>query len=140
MVEVPAVIEVIEEFAQIVDFFSIGTNDLVQYMLAVDRTDETVEEYYIPHHPAVLRAIKRVADAGIACGKEVSVCGDMANKKEYLKFIIGCGIRKVSMNTVYLAENQKAIIETDTTQARALALRLLSLGNMAAIEKELFGR
>jgi len=140
MVEVPAVIEVIEEFAQIVDFFSIGTNDLVQYMLAVDRTDEAVEEYYIPHHPAVLRAIKRVADAGIACGKEVSVCGDMANKKEYLKFIIGCGIRKVSMNTVYLAENQKAIIETDTTQARALALRLLSLGNIAAIEKELFGR
>jgi len=140
MVEVPAVIEVIEEFARVVDFFSIGTNDLVQYMLAVDRTDEAVGEYYIPHHPAVLRAIKRVADAAIASGRELSVCGDMANKKEYLKFIIGCGIRKVSMNTVYLAENQKAIADIDTAQARDLALRVLAAGNLAVIEKELFGR
>ncbi len=140
MVEVPAVIEIIEDFARIVDFFSIGTNDLVQYMLAVDRTDEAVEEYYIPHHPAVLRAIKRVADAGIAFGRDVSVCGDMANKKEYLKFLIGCGIRKVSMNTIYLAENQKAIAGIDTARAEEMALRLLSSGDMAAIEKELFGR
>ena len=140
MVEVPAAIEMIREFARIVDFFSIGTNDLVQYMLAVDRTDEAVGEYYIPHHPSVLRAIKRVADAGKAFGKEVSVCGDMANKKEYLKFIIGCGIRQVSMNTIYLAENQKAISEIDTAQAQDLANRLLESGDTAAIEKELFNR
>lgn len=140
MVEVPAVIEIIEEFARIVDFFSIGTNDLVQYMLAVDRTDEAVGEYYIPHHPAVLRAIKRVADAGRTCGKEVSVCGDMANKKEYLKYLIGCGIRNVSMNTIYLAENQRAIAAIDAGEAEEMALRLLSSGDLCAIEKELFGR
>jgi phosphotransferase system, enzyme I, PtsP len=138
MVEVPAVIEIIEEFARVVDFFSIGTNDLVQYMLAVDRTNEEVAEYYIPHHPAVLRAIKRVADAAKAHGKEVSVCGDMANDARYLQFLIGCGIRKLSMNPVYLTENQKMIGEIDVARAEVLAQRLLAMGDVRSIEKELF--
>jgi phosphotransferase system enzyme I (PtsP) len=138
MVEVPAVIAIIEEFARIVDFFSIGTNDLVQYMLAVDRTNEEVAEYYIPHHPAVLRAIKRVADAAKTGGKEVSVCGDMANDARYLQFLIGCGIRKLSMNPIYLAENQKIIGEIDVAEAEALALRLLATGNIGSIENDLF--
>lgn len=138
MVEVPAVIEIIEEFARVVDFFSIGTNDLVQYMLAVDRTNEEVAEYYIPHHPAVLRAIKRVADAAIAAGKDVSICGDMANKAGYLQFLIGCGIRTLSMNPIYLAENQKIIGGIDAAHAEALTLRLLAAGNINIIENELF--
>jgi phosphotransferase system enzyme I (PtsP) len=138
MVEVPAVIEIIEEFSRVVDFFSIGTNDLVQYMLAVDRTNEEVAEYYIPHHPAVLRAIKRVADAAAASGKEVSVCGDMVNKADYLQFLIGCGIRTLSMNPIYLAENQKIIGEIDVAKAEALTLRLLAMGDISSIENELF--
>jgi len=138
MVEVPAVIEIIAEFARIVDFFSIGTNDLVQYMLAVDRTNEEVAAYYIPHHPAVLRAIKRVADAAVACGKEVSVCGDMVNKANYLQFLIGCGIRTLSMNPIYLAENQKIIGGINVAKAEALTLRLLATGDISGIENELF--
>jgi phosphotransferase system enzyme I (PtsP) len=138
MVEVPAVIEIIEEFARVVDFFSIGTNDLVQYMLAVDRTNEEVAEYYIPHHPAVLRAIKRVADAARAAGKDVSICGDMANRAGYLQFLIGCGIRTLSMNPIYLAENQKIISGIDVAQAEALTLRLLATGDIKNIENELF--
>jgi phosphotransferase system enzyme I (PtsP) len=138
MVEVPAVIEIIEEFARVVDFFSIGTNDLVQYMLAVDRTNEEVAEYYIPHHPAVLRAIKRIADAAKARGKEVSVCGDMVNNAKYLQFLIGCGIRNLSMNPIYLAENQKIIGGIDVAKAEALALRLLATGDIGSIENELF--
>jgi phosphotransferase system enzyme I (PtsP) len=138
MVEVPAVIEIIEEFSRIVDFFSIGTNDLVQYLLAVDRTNEEVAEYYIPHHPAVLRAIKRVAEAAVACGKEVSVCGDMVNNAHYLQFLIGCGIRTLSMNPVYLAENQKIIGEIDMEKAEALTTRLLATGDISRIENELF--
>ena len=140
MVEVPAVIEIIEEFARVVDFFSIGTNDLVQYMLAVDRTNEEVAEYYIPHHPAVLRAIKRVADAAKAAGKDVSICGDMANRASYLQFLIGCGIRTLSMNPIYLAENQKIIGGIDVAQAEALTLRLLATGDINSIENELFSR
>jgi len=138
MVEVPAVIEIIEEFARVVDFFSIGTNDLVQYMLAVDRTNEEVAEYYIPHHPAVLRAIKRVANAAKASGKEVSVCGDMVNNATYLQFLIGCGIRTLSMNPIYLAENQKIIGGINVAKAEALTLRLLATGNISRIENELF--
>ncbi len=137
MVEVPAVIEIIEEFARIVDFFSIGTNDLVQYMLAVDRTNDEVAEYYIPHHPAVLRAIKRVINAANAAGKDVSICGDMANKAGYLPFLIGCGIRNLSMNPIYLSENQKVIGEIDLKRAEELTLRLLAAGNINFIEKEL---
>ena len=138
MVEVPAVIEIIEEFAQVVDFFSIGTNDLVQYMLAVDRTNEDVAEYYIPHHPAVLRAIKRVADAANAAGKEASICGDMAQKAGYLQFLIGCGIRTLSMNPIYLAENQEIIGGIEVEQAEVLAQRLLASGDIKIIENELF--
>jgi len=138
MVEVPAVIEIIEEFARVVDFFSIGTNDLVQYMLAVDRTNEDVAEYYIPHHPAVLRAIKRVVDAANAAGKEISICGDMAQKAGYLQFLIGCGIRTLSMNPIYFAENQKIIGEIEIAQAKALTRRLLASGDIKIIENELF--
>ena len=138
MVEVPAVIEIIEEFAQVVDFFSIGTNDLVQYMLAVDRTNEDVAEYYIPHHPAVLRAIKRIVDAANAAGKEVSICGDMAQKSGYLQFLIGCGLRTLSINPVYLAEIQEIIGGIEVAQAEALTRRLLASGDIKVIENELF--
>ncbi|MGP8153401.1 MAG: phosphoenolpyruvate--protein phosphotransferase [Smithella sp.] len=140
MVEVPAVIEIIEEFARVVDFFSIGTNDLVQYMLAVGRTNEEVAEYYIPHHPAVLRVIKRIADAAKVAGKDVSICGDMANRASYLQFLIRCGIRTLSMNPVYLAENQKIIGGIDMAQAEALTVRLLAIGDIKSIEHELFSR
>ncbi|MEI6155393.1 MAG: phosphoenolpyruvate--protein phosphotransferase, partial [Deltaproteobacteria bacterium] len=139
MVEVPAVVEIIDEFAQIADFFSIGTNDLVQYMLAVDRTNEEVANYYIPHHPAVLRAIKRIADAAKAGAKDLSVCGDMVNNARYLKFLIGCGIRTLSMNPIYLAENQKIISGIDVASAEALTIRLLAKGDIGTIEDELWG-
>ena len=139
MVEVPAVIEIIGEFAQVADFFSIGTNDLVQYMLAVDRTNEEVADLYIPHHPSVLRAIKRVAEASTAAGKELSVCGDMASDARYLRFLIGCGIRTLSMNPRYMAEGQKIIGEIDTRKAKTLARRLVSTGEISSIEKELSG-
>ena len=138
MVEVPAAVGMIEEFAEVADFFSIGTNDLVQYMLAVDRTNEDVAEYYVPHHPAVLRAIKRVADAARAKGKDVSVCGDMVNSAPYLQFLIGCGIRTLSMNSLYLAENQRIISGIDVLKAEELVEQLLATGSISHIERELF--
>jgi phosphoenolpyruvate-protein kinase (PTS system EI component) len=86
----------------------------------------------------VLRAIKRVASAAAASGKEVSVCGDMVNNANYLQFLIGCGIRTLSMNPVYLAENQKIIGGIDVGEAGALTLRLLAMGDIRSIENELF--
>ena len=139
MIEVPAVIEIIDEFVKVADFFSLGTNDLVQYMLAVDRTNEEVADLYIPHHPSVLRAIKRVAEAATAAGKEMSVCGDMASDARYLRFLIGCGIRTLSMNPRYMAESQKIIGEIDARKAKTLARRLVSTGDIGSIENELSG-
>ena len=81
---------------------SIGTNDLIQYLLAVDRTNEKVADLYMPHHPSVLRALKKVADAGLKYGKDVSVCGDMAHSVRFLPFLLGIGLRRFSMDARYL--------------------------------------
>ncbi len=138
MVEIPAVIEIISEFAGIADFFCIGTNDLVQYMLAADRSNEEVADYYLPHHPAVLRAIKKVAAAAQAAKIDISVCGDMANSAEYIKFLIGAGIRKLSMNPEYLGENQKIIAALDSKKCRQLTEEIVCLSRVDDIEKKLW--
>jgi len=104
MIELPSVIEIIDELAQEADFFSIGTNDLIQYLLAVDRNNEKVADLYMPYHPAVLRALKKVADAGLKYGKDVSVCGDMAHSVQFLPFLLGIGLRRFSMDARYLPD------------------------------------
>ncbi len=113
MVELPSVLEIIEDLAKEVDFFSIGTNDFIQYMLAVDRTNEKVAEFYLPHHPSVLRALKRVVDAARIHGKEVSICGDMANDERYVFYFLGIGIRKISLEARYIPKIQKVIFSID---------------------------
>jgi len=79
MVELPSVAELMDDFAREADFFSIGTNDLVQFMLGVDRTNESVAELYLPHHPSVLRTLDRIVRSATERGRDVSVCGDMAH-------------------------------------------------------------
>src|SRR5208283_4101523 len=76
--------------------------DLIQYTLAIDRTNEDVADLYLPHHPAVLRAIKRVAEVVLRCGREVSVCGDMAHDPRYVPFLAGVGIRTFSLDARYI--------------------------------------
>ncbi len=138
MVEIPAAIEIISEFSGIADFFSIGTNDLIQYMLAADRNNEEVAEYYLPHHPAVLRAIKKVAVAAQSAKIDVSVCGDMAHSAAYIKFLIGVGIRKISMNPEYLDENQKIIAVLNAKKCRQMAEEIVYLSRLEDIQKELW--
>jgi len=138
MVEIPAAVEIISEFAGIADFFSIGTNDLIQYMLAADRSNEEVAEYYLPHHPAVLRALKKIAAAALAARIDISVCGDMANSAAYIKFLIGAGITKLSMNPEYLGENQKIIAALDAQKCRQLAEEIVGLSRLEDIEKKLW--
>ena len=79
MVELPSVIEIMDDFVNEADFFSLGTNDFIQFMLGVDRTNEKVESFFLQHHPSVLRGIERVVSAAKENGKEVSVCGEMAH-------------------------------------------------------------
>jgi len=130
MIEVPSILEVIDELALQADFFSIGTNDLIQYMLAVDRTNEKVADCYFPHHPAVLRGMKRVADAASRHKKDISVCGDMAHDPRYIPFLIGIGIRKFSLDARYLPKIQQCIGTLDVQKSEILATELLGKSNV----------
>ncbi|MBD3317700.1 MAG: phosphoenolpyruvate--protein phosphotransferase, partial [Chitinivibrionales bacterium] len=98
MVELPSVLETIEAFAREADFFSIGTNDFVQYMLAVDRTNERVASLYLAHHPAVLRGIHRTLTAARAADIPLSICGEMAHESRYLPLLLGMGVRRFSVD------------------------------------------
>ncbi|MBF0486503.1 MAG: phosphoenolpyruvate--protein phosphotransferase [Candidatus Omnitrophica bacterium] len=117
MIELPSAVELIEELATEAGFFSIGTNDLIQYILAIDRTNEKVADLYVPHHPAVLRALKRIVDAAKKYKRDISVCGDMAHDVKYLSFLIGIGIRKLSLDARYLPKVQEKITGLDSREA-----------------------
>jgi phosphotransferase system, enzyme I, PtsP len=134
MIELPATLSIIDELAKRVDFFSIGTNDLIQYILAVDRTNEKVAKYYCPHHPSVLHAIKQVTDAAIAAGISLSVCGDMAHESRYIEFIIGIGIRSISIDPLYFSPVCRSLKTLDASKATAKANRMLSCCTIKEVE------
>ncbi len=133
MVELPSIIEIIDEIAQEADFFSIGTNDLIQYMLAVDRTNEKVADMYLPYHPAVLRALKKVVDAGRAHGKEVSVCGDMAHEVKYLPLLLGLGIRQLSVDARYLPRLHETLAHLSLGACEELTAQILKQTQISRI-------
>lgn len=135
MIEIPSAVAVAEELADAADFLSIGTNDLIQYTLAVDRTNEKVSHLYVPHHPSVLRSLKIIADAALKKGKEVSICGDMASSKKYIPFLIGIGIRTLSVDSMYIPKVKKTISETSYSESEKTADEMLSKSRMEDIEK-----
>jgi len=133
MVELPSMVEIIEEMAQEADFFSIGTNDLIQYMLAVDRTNDRVAQMYLPHHPSVLRALKKIVDAGLKYGKEVSICGDMANDPKYLSLLLGLGIRCFSMDARYLPRMHERLRQLSIGECEKLTQEVLAQSQISRI-------
>lgn len=139
MLEVPSVLEMMDELAQRADFFSIGTNDFVQYMLAVDRTNVHVADLYVPHHPAVLRGLHRAITAALDRGRDVSVCGDMAHDPRFVRFLLGIGVRKLSMSARYMPRVQQAIYATRLDQARSFAKRLLAESTVSGTTRVLEG-
>ena len=126
MVELPGVIEVIDTLAREADFLSIGTNDLIQFLLGVDRTNENVESFYTPHHPSVLRSIARVAHAAMTHNTDVSVCGDMGHDKHFAALLIGIGIRTLSVEPMYIPKIQKVVESIKIEEAEQLAQNVLS--------------
>ncbi len=125
MVELPAAVTLIEKFAKVSDFFSIGTNDLIQYLLGVDRTNSEVASLYKPHHPAVLSAIAHVAEVAIKNKCDVSVCGDMAGSVAYIPFLLGCGVTKLSVDPVFIPRVQECVSAINLEDARAFTKALL---------------
>jgi phosphotransferase system enzyme I (PtsI) len=121
MIEVPAAAVMADQLAKEVDFFSIGTNDLIQYTLAVDRTDETVADLYNGADPAVLRLIRMVIDAAARSGAEVNVCGSMGGDPLYTMLLIGLGLRALSMPPHQLPEVKRVIRAVTLEQAQAVA-------------------
>jgi phosphotransferase system enzyme I (PtsP) len=137
MVELPSVTPIIDEFAGHADFFSIGTNDLIQYTLAVDRTNDKVADLYNPHHPAVLRFLEKIAASARDHGRDISVCGDMAHDPLYIPFLVGIGIRKFSLDARYIPKIQARLSILDTTKAVAHAREILAMTRMDQIEQAL---
>jgi phosphotransferase system enzyme I (PtsI) len=128
MIEVPAAAAMADHLLREVDYLSIGTNDLIQYYLAVDRSNEFVSYLYKPLHPAVLRLIRSVIQAAVKAGKEVTVCGEMAADPLSALVLFGFGLRKFSMNPIFIPRIKKALrsIELGTVEkavAEAMGFR-----------------
>jgi phosphotransferase system enzyme I (PtsI) len=126
MIEVPAAALMAADFAKEVNFFSIGTNDLVQYTLAVDRTNERVAGLFCPAHPAVLRLVRDVIRAGGRNSIGVSVCGEMAGDPLYTLLLLGLGLTTFSMNGPDIPEVKKIIRSTTLENARQVARKVMS--------------
>ncbi|WP_278857489.1 phosphoenolpyruvate--protein phosphotransferase [Kerstersia gyiorum] len=129
MVEVPAMALALEPFADELDFFSIGTNDLIQYTLAIDRGDNDVANLYDPLHPAVLRLIAQVINAADRFGKPVAVCGEMAGDPALTRLLLGLGLREFSMDPQRLLEVKREIRNAHT---QALRVQVAAVLNRAA--------
>ena len=125
MIEVPAAAICADIFARQLDFLSIGTNDLIQYTIAIDRVDDEVSYLYDPLHPAVLRLVATTIAAGRKAGKPVAMCGEMAGDARYTKLLLGMGLREFSVHPNALLEVKQIIGETRIAPARNLTRRIL---------------
>ncbi len=125
MIEIPAAALALGVFVKRLQFLSIGTNDLIQYLLAIDRTDEAVSHLYDPLHPAVLRLLAQVIQAARKAGIPIAVCGELAGDPQMTHLLIGMGLRQLSMHPAQLLEVKQQVLMADTVQLAAKVARLL---------------
>ena len=137
MIEIPAAALALGPFLKRLDFLSIGTNDLIQYTLAIDRTDEAVSHLYDPLHPAVLRLIAQTIQTADRAGMPVSVCGEMAGDLTMTRLLIGMGLRQFSMHASQVLEVKQQLLNCDAGQLKAKVIRLLRLDDPARIRERL---
>jgi phosphoenolpyruvate-protein phosphotransferase (PTS system enzyme I) len=134
MVEIPSAALIARTLAEEVDFLSLGTNDLVQYVLAADREDEGIASYYQPLHPGVLRLIHAVAEAASSAGRDLTICGEMAGDPLHVELLLGLGLRELSVAPGEMLEVKNAIRSVRLADARELARAALALGTVAEVE------
>ncbi|AKG34492.1 phosphoenolpyruvate--protein phosphotransferase [Paenibacillus durus] len=137
MIEVPAAVMIADFLAEEVDFFSIGTNDLVQYVLAVDRMNEQIAHLYHPYHPAVLRMIRTTVESAKAAGIGVSVCGELAGDERSLPLWLELGVTDLSMSPQALLKVKHRTLNTTASEAREVAKQCFRNREIAESEKQL---
>jgi len=135
MIEVPAAAAITDVLVKEVDYLSIGTNDLIQYCLAVDRSNEFVSYLYKPFHPSVLRLIKFIIDAALREGKDITVCGEMAADPLSAIVLLGFGLRKFSMNPIFIPRVKKALRSVEYQTVKRVVREAMSLKSAQEIEE-----
>ena len=134
MIEIPAAAINANAFARELDFLSIGTNDLIQYTLAIDRTDDAVAHLYNPLHPSVLRLIAITLQAGAKLGKTVSVCGEMAGDTKLTKLLLGMGLRQFSMHPSNLLSVKQQVLQSNFSKLNSAVRKILNNDESEKIE------
>jgi len=135
MIEVPGIALIADLAAKEVDFASIGSNDLCQYVCAADRMNAAVEDYYQNYHPAVFKLIKESVSAFKKAEKPISICGELGSDPLAIPALIGCGLRKFSMGAASVAAVKRAISGITVAQAEEIAEKILGLPTASEIEK-----
>jgi phosphotransferase system enzyme I (PtsI) len=133
MIEVPAAALALGMFVRRVAFLSIGTNDLIQYTLAIDRSDEAVVHLYDPLHPAVLRLIADTIRTGRRHGLPVSVCGEMAGDPTYTLLLLGMGLRQFSMHPASILEIKQQVLRANVAELTPRVQRILRMDEQAKV-------
>jgi len=140
MMEVPSAMAIADLLAREVDFFSIGTNDLIQYSLAIDRVNEHVNYLYEPLHPAVLRMIKGVVASARASGISIAICGEMAGESIYLPILLGLGLNELSMNALSILRVKKILREMSYQECRDITEKALGFPTATEIHDFVFSK
>jgi phosphotransferase system enzyme I (PtsP) len=138
MVEVPSAVYLADRFIEEVDFFSIGTNDLIQYLLAVDRNNRKVASLYQPLHPAVLRAVSDTVRVAINAGKPVALCGEMAADPVCTLVLIGIGLRDLSMSSFFVPVIKRLVRSVDIATAERIAAQAIELDTVKEVKRLVF--
>ncbi len=138
MIEVPSAVQMADRLIEEVDFFSIGTNDLIQYLLAVDRTNRKVAGLYQPLHPAVLRAVATTVDVARKAGKPVALCGEMAGDPVCTLVLLGLGLRDLSMSSFLVPPIKRLIRSVEMRTADEIARKVLELDTVKEVKRHVF--
>ncbi|MFP4198161.1 MAG: phosphoenolpyruvate--protein phosphotransferase [Halanaerobium sp.] len=137
MIEIPAAVMIADKLAKEVDFFSIGTNDLIQYTVAVDRMNEQIAEMHTPYHPAVLRLVKKTIEAAHAEDIWVGMCGEAAGEELLLPFLLGAGLDEFSMSAVSILKIKEILTKWTLAEAEKTSQQVLNLGTAAEVKNYL---
>jgi phosphotransferase system enzyme I (PtsI) len=137
MVEVPSIALVADLAAEEVDFASIGSNDLCQYLCAADRMNSDVENYYQSYHPAMFRMIKQVTQSFVNAGKPISICGELASDPSAVPLLIGLGLRKLSVGSAAVASVKRTIASLTIEKCEDIAAKILELPTAAQVQEYL---